>query len=585
MYIKKQISYFILLALLIGFTGCDNLFDKQPKDRLSLESIWKDELLLDEYVLPWYRNMSNGFSVYMPTTVLLKGASREFLPWYGDQITVSKSDWYSTAYGDILKSTLTEITRRGVTSWSNYYTRIQAINLLLQNEYKIKEGAHKQRILGEAHFFRAYYYYLLLRMYGAPMLITQTYDPIHDHKTFPRATYEQTVKFITEEAGLAASLLSTEQTGSNSGRVTKGAALMLKAKTYFWAAGDKFQNQEKEFLGFKDDQSDNMLTKAAEVYDELMELPYSLIQIASTEQDKIAAEYRNIFLTKHSQESILEVNHSDDGDFSNGFGHKLDRESSASSYGGTTAAYTPTQNHVDEYGMQEGQTYDPQNPYVGRDYRFYANILYDGAKYRNHTLEIHYNKVNGKEVAGADLTPYGASETAAVTRTGYYLGKFVNENTAIDNNESKASNQNYIIWRYAEVLLDYAEIDFKQNRPDDALDKINQIRRRVHMPEWTDITWEKIANERRVELAFEESTFWDMIRQGIAVEKMSGETNPLKAMKIVKQEGKATTYTISNMNKYPKRVRLFRDLQYYYPIPWSEIKYHGIEQNPEWTEM
>ena len=66
---------------------------------------------------------------------------------------------------------------------------------------------------------------------------------------------------------------------------------------------------------------------------------------------------------------------------------------------------------------------------------------------------------------------------------------------------------------------------------------------------------------------------------------MSGETNPLKAMKIVKQEGKATTYTISNMNKYPKRVRVYRDSQYYYPIPWSEIKYHGIEQNPEWTEM
>ena len=585
MYIKKQISYFIIFTLLLGLSGCDDLFDKWPKDKLSQESIWADDLLLDEYVLPWYRNMSNGFSVYMPTTVLLKGASREFLPWYGDQITVSKSDWYSTAYGDILKSTLTEITRRGLTSWTNYYTRIQAINLLLESQSKISEGAHKQRILGEAHFFRAYYYYLLLRMYGAPMLIKETYDPIHDHKTFPRATYAETVDFIAEEAGLAAPLLSIEQTGSNSGRVTRGAALMLKAKVYFWAAGEKFQNQEKDYLGFTNDRSDEMMTKAASAYDEVMALPYSLVPITSTTQAGIAAEYRNIFLTKHSQESILEVNHSDDGDFSTGFGHKLDRESSAPSYGGTVAAYTPTQNHVDEYGMQEGQTYDPQNPYEGRDYRFYANILYDGAKYRGQALEIHYNKVNGKEVAGADLTKYGASETAAVTRTGYYLGKFVNESTTIDNNETKASNQNFIIWRYAELLLDYAEIDFKQNRQDKALDKINQIRRRVHMPEWTDITWEKIANERRVELAFEESTYWDIIRQGIAVEKMSGETNPLKAMKIVMQEGKATTYTISNMNRYPKRVRLFRDLQYYYPIPWSEIKYHGIAQNPEWTEM
>jgi hypothetical protein len=59
----------------------------------------------------------------------------------------------------------------------------------------------------------------------------------------------------------------------------------------------------------------------------------------------------------------------------------------------------------------------------------------------------------------------------------------------------------------------------------------------------------------------------------------------LKAMKIVKEEGKDPIYTISNMNKYPKRVREFRQMQYYYPIPWDEIRYHGVEQNPEWEEV
>jgi hypothetical protein len=65
---------------------------------------------------------------------------------------------------------------------------------------------------------------------------------------------------------------------------------------------------------------------------------------------------------------------------------------------------------------------------------------------------------------------------------------------------------------------------------------------------------------------------------------MSGATNPVKVMKIVKQEGKPTTFTISNMDKYPSRVRLYRDMQYYYPIPWDEIRYQGIDQNPEWIE-
>ncbi len=113
------------------------------------------------------------------------------------------------------------------------------------------------------------------------------------------------------------------------------------------------------------------------------------------------------------------------------------------------------------------------------------------------------------------------------------------------------------------------------------------------MPLFTQATEENIRNERRVELAFEETTYWDLFRWGIAEEKMNGATNPIKAMRVdVTQTSKAdgsvtstTKYTISNLNRFPKRVRVFDAKQYYLPIPWSEIKYHGIEQNPDWTEQ
>lgn len=586
MQLRKYIVSFLIGGGIFGLSGCDGLFRDAPYNKLSQETIWGSQLLLDEYVLPWYRNMNNGFSIYMPTSSpLLKGACRDYLPWYGDQITISKADWYNTAYGDILKSISSEVTRRGLVNWNNYYARIQSVNLLLENESKIQEGAHKQRVLGEAHFFRAYYYYLLLRQFGGPLLIKENYNPLIDNIKFPRASYEEMVRFIADEADQAAFLLPDKLEASEIGRATKGAALMLKAKTYFWVSSKVFQNKEKPYLGFPDDRSDAMLTEAAKAYDELMKLPYSLIQITGTTQDQIKEEYRQIFLTKNSPESIWEVQHSNDGDFSDGFGHKLDRESVSPFFGGTVAAYSPTQNHVDEYDMRDGETYDPTHPYDNRDYRFYANVLYDGCTFRDHKMEIHYNKVNGQEIAGADLTPYGTSSTAAVSKTGYYLGKFVNEQQKIDNDETYGSKQNYIIWRYAEVLLDYAEIDFLQNRVEDALDKVNQIRRRVHMDELTELTWEKLVNERRVEMAFEETTYWDLLRWGVAVEKMSGATNPLKAMKVVKEEGKEPVYQISNMNRYPKRVREFREMQYYTPIPWDEIRYHGIEQNPEWEEV
>lgn len=581
----KYFTFLVLLVALFTTTSCDDLFDDNAKNKLPEDMIWGDPQLVDGYVLPWYRNMSGGFSVYMPTNTLLRGLGREYLPWYGDQLAVSKTEWYTTAYGDILKSTPDELKRRGLTLWNSYYEQIRSINKLLEHEGEMQDGSHKNRVLGEAHFFRGYYHYLLFRQFGGSVISDEVFDPLTNPKKSPRASYEEMVAFITNEADQAVSYLSkVSYEAADAGRITQGAALMLKAKTCFWAAGDHFQNQEKSYLGFTDNQSAAMLEKARLAYDELMKLNYSLVEIKGTSRDEIVKEYRQIFITKNTKESILEVQHSANGDFANGFGHKLDRESSSPFFGGTIAAYTPTQNHVDEYGMQENTTYDPKNPYVNRDNRFYANVLYDGSVYRGHTMEIHYTKKSGVETAGADLTQYGTSETAAVSRTGYYMGKFVDSSTEINTNETIGSKQNYIIWRFAEALLDYAEIDFKQGRPKDALAKVNEIRRRAHMYELKDITWEAIMNERRVEMAFEETTYWDLLRYNIAVEKMSGATNPVKSMRIVKEEGKETTYTISNMDRYPARVRLYRDMQYYYPIPWDEIRYQGIEQNPEWVE-
>lgn len=389
---------------------------------------------------------------------------------------------------------------------SSYYTQLRSINVLFQNADQIPEGDHKQRVLGEAHFFRAYYYYLLLRMYGAPIILTEPYDPLTDTRQLTRATYEETVNFIASEADKAAAAACAYIPESEAGRASKGSqASCSKPRPTSGLPAVKFQNRTESYLGFPDDRTDRMYTLAANAYDSLMALnQYELIQIAETTQEGIAEAYHNIFLTKNSQESIWEVQHSDDGNFDTEFGHKLDRETAPPSCYGTFAAYVPTQNHVDEYRTVSGQPietatdYDENNPYLNRDYRFYANVLYDGCSFKGKTLEIHYiyDRPGGSYTRGADLTPYGSSEQATYTRTGYYMKKFVNESQQIDNDDTYASSQNCIIWRYAEVLLDYAEIDYKQGRVGDAMDKLNEIRRRVHMPEYTSITWDDIVNER-----------------------------------------------------------------------------------------
>ncbi|MCM1518633.1 MAG: RagB/SusD family nutrient uptake outer membrane protein [Pseudoflavonifractor sp.] len=589
----KILKYIIALAgCSVALSSCNDMFRDEPNDKLPDTAIWGNELLVDEYVLPWYRQMDNGFKTMVNTLSIVKGLGAEYEPWFGDQITVGSRTWYQTDYGNILKSSQQDITTRGRVNWIAWYTQISSINRLLENQDQLPARI-KDRVLGEAHFFRAWYYYTLLRNFGGVLLIDHTLDPLTNPEKFERASFEQMIEFITDEAETASTYLAVTNTDDNIGRPTVGACYMLRAKTYFWVSGEHFQNAEKPWLGFTGDRSLEMLGLAAKEYDRVMDLHvYDLVPINGTSRDEVVSEYRNIFLTKNSIESIWEVQHASDGNFDSANGHKLDREASAPSFGATIAAYNPTQNHVDEYRMANGKRidetdsgYNKNDPYEGRDYRFYANILYDGAIWRGHEMEIHYNTVDGEEVAAADLTPYGTSTNAAVTRTGYYMAKFLNERQVIDNDDTYASSQNCIIWRYAELLLDYAEIDFKLGRHGDALKKVNLIRERVHMPALTSVTWDDIMNERRVELAFEKTTYWDLLRYNIAEEKMTGTTNPLFGVKIVYRANGAKRITNPVVNGRNTVVRYFRTRQYFWPIAWDDIRYHGIEQNPEWVEM
>ncbi|MCH5233907.1 MAG: RagB/SusD family nutrient uptake outer membrane protein [Muribaculaceae bacterium] len=588
----KFIKYIAAALFSFSLFSCDSIFRDEPFDKLAENQIWGDEQLLDEYTARWYRNMDNGF--YILVSTIIKNLGEEFEPWYGDQITVGRSDWYQAGYGDMLKGSQTLYNSRGKLLWENYYSMIRSINTLMEHESELPASI-RTRLMGEAHFFRAWYYYKLLRQFGGALIIDHTYNPLENAETFPRATYEEMVEFITNDAEQAASLLETDLPEAMTGRATKGAALMLKAKTYFWASGEHFQNVELPYLGFKENRNLEMLGLAAKEYDRVIALnKYQLIPINSTNREGVVSEYRNIFLTKNSMESIWEVQHSDDGNFTSaGFGHKLDRDAAPPSLTGVNCAYNPTQNHVDEYRMENGKPisdpdsgYDPQNPYDGRDYRFYANILYDGAEWKGTTIETHYTAVDGAYIPGKDITPYDSSTTSSMTRTGYYMAKFLRESQQIDQDETYASSQNCILWRYAELLLDYAEIDFKFGRTGEALEKINQIRRRVHMPELTAISWEDITNERRVELAFEKTTYWDILRYGTAQKVMNGSTNPLYGSRIIFEEDGSKTVILNRVvNGNNNNTRSFSPRQYFYPIAWDDIRYHGIEQNPEWNEV
>ena len=152
-----------------------------------------------------------------------------------------------------------------------------------------------------------------------------------------------------------------------------------------------------------------------------------------------------------------------------------------------------------------GSGYDPNNPYVGRDPRFYASIIYDGALWKGVNWELRPGGDSGIRTSGD------------WTRTGYHMRKMIQE----DRNHNEYSEQHWIHLRLGEVYLNYAEALIESGTGlDNAVAAINEVRARSNMPlvtntGQTDLR-NKVRRERRIELAFEEHRFWDIRRWGIA---------------------------------------------------------------------
>src|SRR3712207_9325941 len=88
----------LALAATLCLSACDSLFDDAPQDKLTDESIWSTENLLDEYTMPWYSNMSNGWSAMMSTSSFLNMKYMSYITpaFYSDQTTYGVSNWVNS---------------------------------------------------------------------------------------------------------------------------------------------------------------------------------------------------------------------------------------------------------------------------------------------------------------------------------------------------------------------------------------------------------------------------------------------------------------------------------------------------------
>jgi hypothetical protein len=183
---------------------------------------------------------------------------------------------------------------------------------------------------------------------------------------------------------------------------------------------------------------------------------------------------------------------------------------------------------------------------------------------------------------------YGGANGAPLlkaTKTGYYLRKYVIEAISLSPNNISTKQHTWALFRYGEVLLNYAEAMNEVYGPENAgtygmtaLQAVNLVRTRAKMPAFPlglskDNFRTKLQNERRVELAFEDHRFWDIRRW-----KIGANTTSIYGMDITKNADGTFKYTKMQIEQ-----RIFDTKMNLYPIPLSEIyKNNKLKQNIGW---
>jgi hypothetical protein len=562
-----RIVYLICIIATI-FGSCHKDFlDPNPTDRLSENTVWSSPTLIGAALNQNYNDLSYGIH-----TMYGIFDDNQMLASLSDEV-VSDYEGYERRVvfvnGELSPDNVTT-SRFNRLSWESSYNYIARANEFLERMTTITVLTDEQKnaYTGEMKTLRAWRYFNLLKHYGGVPLITQPLKLDDDFQAVRRSTIQETVDFITTELDGAISLLPEQ--AAVKGRIDKGVARSFRSRVLLYAASPLYNNDQNDL---------NKWRAAAAAAKEVMDAGrYSL------EMD--FNKYKNMFVSYDpaSPEVIFAREH----DVTTGTGYGQGGLLPALSHGtigaGGLSYFTPTQQMVDAYEMKNGKpitdptsTYDPQDPYKDRDPRFYAFIYHHGAKLNNRTLDY-----SAKGVDRLATTYY-------YNPTGYNMRKFMNEarfnaEGTVVLNVGTNDPTPWIHIRYAEILLNYAEAINEAEGPMPAYDAVNAIRRRAGQPDLLAglsqaAMRERIRNERRVELSFEEHRYWDVRRWKIAEQT---ENITVEGVDITLDGAGNPTYQVVPASGIDLiRDRVFHSYQYFWPIPRSELLANpNIEQNP-----
>ena len=412
----------------------------------------------------------------------------------------------------------------------------------------------------QVRFLRAYFYFELVRRYQNVPLITKPLSQTETNQIEPSSAQE-VLKFIINECTEIAPKLPIKSTSiaqAENGRATRAMAMALKSRAALYAASPLYSTN-----------GDNAKwTEAAKASHDI---------IASAGELGLGLDtYANLFKSKNynSKEVILCR--------PTGTSKTFEQANYPMGVTGGNTTTCPTENLASAFEMKDGRAFDWNDPtmkanqYKDRDPRFYLTIVHNGMLWpAKKAVDISEGGANGLPLTNA-------------TTTGYYLRKYVDNSISFEaGSTTAATHHNWILFRYAEVLLNYAEAMIHVNGNCDykdatytmsAREALNAVRKRAGIPEVAACSQDeflmRVKHERRVEMAFEGQLFWDLRRW-----KNLDETKNIYAVRITHHDG------VLSYEKTLLSERSVSNKLYFYPIANVELfKNKKLVQNSGWDK-
>ncbi len=544
----------LLMGLLFAgtFVACEsNFLDRNPTDILLEDQMWSNEqnvlsLLADLYDrLPEYQQIQG---------------------W-----------WEFTNFDDAFASNAGDYWRHQEQSfpydWWGYwdYGYIREINLFIEKGEATDQLPPEvvTRYLAEARFIRAMVYFeLVKRMGGVPLILESLeYDYSGDasYLRHPRAKEHEIYDFVISEAEELKSILPDD--AGQKTRATKAAALALQSRAALYAgsianhgASTPSVSTPGGEVGIPEEMAQGYYETALRASEEIIQSGnYALYQ----ELEDPSENFANLFLDKSSNSEMIFVKDYLENGRTHGFTFEVMprslREDNTS--GGKL---NPSLNLVQTFELLDNtfeplQNRDPQTGeyiyyddpldiFANRDGRLAGTVILPGSTFRGSPVDIWagYKLADGSIVTsnslgGRSQLPGESGETQVVgfdgpidqlewaTQTGFYIRKFVDLSSG-SGNRGTMSDVWWVRFRYAEILLNAAEAAFELGNSALAAEYMNEVRRRAGFSEDlspAEITFDRIVNERKVELAFENHILWDNKRWRIAHKVWNGNTTDL----------------------------------------------------------